>query len=273
MTPEPSFEFLHGLGRYEEKRRQLQAERRKDYQTHLEQTANSGSAQHLSRHSQQRQLLHHQTYPKSFACTARQQKPQERNEASGDQVTRSMSEKRLKHEKYRQELQKQIEEKELLNEQQNRRLQDEDQRMEIRVQKDRGNLRREYETEMANIRLKSRSQPDLRQAVPEPAPRKVRSPSYVFVNKRPAAARPRIAVPTRLRFGDKMPQSASTATQTGDSLMEEVAIQTPKPEPHPRVSKLSKSSQMRIVQIKQKLKENQEKMLLNLASAKHNRKT
>ena len=283
VTSEPPFDFLHGLGRYEEKRRELRAERRNDYQEYLEQGRGSGSRE------TRRQLADppDQTYPKSFACT-----PQPDQAAgAGDQVRRPLSDnksdKRLQHEKYSEELRKQIEEKRRLGEQEKSRLKDEDDRLHIRLEKERGALRREYQNEMASIRLKSRSQPDLRQvAAPAPPPppssprREVRSPSYVFVSKKTTAARPRMTEAARLRFDDKMPQNVATiSTQTGDSLMEDLYgdngfVKTPKPEPHPRVSKLLKNShQLRITPIKQKLKENQEKMLMRLASAKYNRQS
>lgn len=272
VTPEPSFDFLHGLGRYEEKRRELRAERRKDYRSYLEQGRGSGS-----QYSSPQRQLPDQTYPKSFACTPHQQQgggAEPESAAAGDQAHRPISDKRLQHEKYSEELRKQIEEKKLLGEQEKRRLKDEDDRLEIRLQKERGELHREYQTEMANIRLKSRSHPDLRQVAPvaTPAAGRVRSPSYVHVKKKPGRMTEAAA---RLRFEDKMPPSATIATQTGDSLMEDVGtvVKTPKPEPHPRVSKLLRNSQLRITPVKQKLKENQEEMLLRLASAKYNNRS
>lgn len=268
----PSIDFLHGLGRYEETRRQLRAEREKECSDFLALDKSQGSrVRRLS-------VSMHDLTSKSPAST-----PHLTSGREADARSR-LSEKRLQHEKYSEELRQQIEEKRLLNQEEEKRLQEQDDRMHIKLQKDRSNLKLEYETEMAKMRIKSRSQPDIRQPVtatshPPTSRKQVRSPSYVFVNKKTPVTRTRATASAR--FEDKMPQSTTISTQTGDSLMEDMTgptsgryvgmIQTPRPEPHPRVSKsLMKGNEMRFTPVKQKLKESQDKMLLRLASLTHN---
>ena len=260
--------FLQGLGGYEDHRRQLEHQRRSDYQQHLDQEKSKReqlSASRERRHSSADQVR--RSDPSPAGCSTR--------EAEEERVRR-VCEKRLQHEKYREELRQQIEEKKRLEEQERRRTLEEEGRLELRIARQRAGLRREYEAEVAKLRLKSRSQPDLRQ-VSTSGPRgtpprlQTRSPSYVCVRNKGVTSRSQ-EESMRLRFEDKKPSGVAISTQTGDSLMEDVAVKTPKPEPHPRVSKLLKNSQMRILPVKQKLKENQEKMLLRLASVKQKQK-
>lgn len=181
------------MGSYDDIRRRLEKERRREYQEYLARQSERGASRTHSRMIQENRdqaassLNTHETQPKTHVkplfTTPRRVVPH----AFEDKM--SIIKKHEEFARYREELAEQIRIKNALKEEEERKQREMDEKWNRRVEDQRRKMREEYDQEIQKIKKKTQSTPNLsiiglKKEVPKTDKKissRVRSPSYVQI--------------------------------------------------------------------------------------------